>query len=267
MNSKTDSHRKWGLMYSTYREITDIAANSGSILIVPVGSVEQHGYHLPVGTDSLLVEAVTYGGIEKVDQDLPILVTPVIWTGYSPHHQSFGGTVTLDATQLIDLLDAVVESFLNDPFDNILLINGHGGNISHVNTAISVIGDKHSEIDAMSLTYFLLATPFLDDLRDSGTGGMAHGGEFETSLMLHLFPDLVDEEQIEATMLDESYTFGIDDLVEGGEAKIHRNFDFYSDSGAVGDPSVSSAEKGAVLFERLTERMADLLLEVHTTTD
>lgn len=246
----------------TRLEIDDVASQSGSVLVVPVGSVEQHGHHLPVATDTLLADAVAHLGAERVADEQPTLVAPPVWTGYSPHHLSLGGTLTADADQLVELLEAVADSAAELGFDGVLLVNGHGGNGPSVGVAVSTIGDAHPALEVAGVTYFELAEPFVDEIRESDTGGMAHGGEFETSLLLHLHPDLV-REDADAEYLDEPYDRGIKDLLEGGPVASYTEFEEYSESGAIGDPDLASAEKGAELFDRLGDELADVLRTVH----
>jgi creatinine amidohydrolase len=100
-----------------YPEIGAIAGRDGSVAVVPVGSVEQHGHHLPVATDSILAEAVgTEGAARASADDVPVLVTPPIWTGYSPHHLPFGGTVTVEHETLRTLLESVLQHCVGDRF-------------------------------------------------------------------------------------------------------------------------------------------------------
>lgn len=172
----------------TCSEIDAIATANGSVLIVPVGSIEQHGHHLPVAADTILVDAIAHLGGERVADDLPILVTPPVWAGYSPHHMSFGGTITLEHDGLLALLEKIAGAALDNGFDAILLLNGHGGNDSLIGSATSTIGVEHPAVEVAGVAYFKLAASFIDDPREGDTGGMAHGGEFETSLMLYLAP-------------------------------------------------------------------------------
>lgn len=247
----------------TKNEIRDTATADGSLLVVPIGSVEQHGNHLPVGTDSMLVTAVVEQAILTTRDELPVLVTPTVWTGHSPHHRSFGGTISLDADEFISHISAVADSALNEGFDAILFLNGHGGNIPLVNTAPSTIGPEHPDVEVMSLTYFHLAGEAIERIRDSEPGGMGHGGEFETSLMMHLYPDLVDENQLSGTDLDEPYDLALSDLVHGGPLGIYRPFTAYTESGAIGDPTLATAEKGRKLLDALGDALGDLLGEIH----
>lgn len=249
-----------------YKSVAETAQQDGSILIVPVGSIEQHGYHLPVATDTLLVEAMATEAAERVTESIPVLLTPPIWSGFSPHHMPFGGTITLAEDQLLDVLHGIADSALENGFDSLLLLNGHGGNIALVNTASSAIGRDHPDTEVLSLTYFQLAEPFAGEIRESDLGGMAHGGEFETSLMLHLYPDLVDENAFEGTLMDEPYDAGIKDLLEAGPLSVYRPFTDYTTSGAIGDPTVATKEKGEELFDRLADSLEQILRDVHEHT-
>jgi len=247
----------------TAPEVQEIAQEDGSILIVPVGSIEQHGNHLPVSTDTILVDAVAHSGAERIADEVPVLVTPTVWHGYSPHHLPFGGTITIDVNELIDILEAVADSALENGFDSLLLLNGHGGNMSIIDNAVKTIGQEHLEATVHGLTYFTLGARFVDDIRDSEPGGMSHGGEFETSLMMHLRPDLVREDQVEATHKEATFDYESTDLMNGGELGTYRSFDEYSDSGAIGAPELASAEKGKAFLDGLKNEMETLLSQIH----
>lgn len=247
----------------TYQEVKEIANQDGSVLIIPVGSIEQHGYHMPVSTDTILVDAVAHLAAERVVDDVPILVTPPVWSGYSPHHMPFGGTVTLEHDDMLGIIEELADAALDNGFDSLLLLNGHGGNDSLISSATSTIGTDHPKTEVLGLTYFQLAASFIDNIRDSELGGMGHAGEFETSLMLHLRPELVKEDLMEGTNMDEPYPQGIDDLVAGGPLSVYRDFTEYSDSGAIGDPTLASAEKGEQILDRLCDEVADILSQMH----
>jgi creatinine amidohydrolase len=248
----------WAAM--TASGIRDTATRDGSVMVVPVGSIEQHGHHLPVATDTILVDAVVHGAVDHLE-DLPVLVTPPVWSGFSPHHLPFGGTLSLDFAHLQAVLEDIAQTGLDNGFDAVVLVNGHGGNISLIDAVVSTVGaDVDAEI--LGLTYFQLATDEIEALRDSETGGMAHGGEFETSLVLALRPELVGDER-DAELWDEHYEWGGRDLLEGGPLSVYRGFDEYSESGAIGAPELASAEKGERFYEVVTEELAAVLVAVH----
>lgn len=243
----------------TRREIREVGAADGSVVVVPVGSIEQHGHHLPVATDTLLADAVSHHGAERAADDVPLLVTPPVWSGFSPHHMSLGGTMTLELENLLAVLEDVADTALENGFDGVCFVNGHGGNASVIDNAVSTVGKDHPAVEVTGLTYFQLAEPFVDEIRESDVGGMAHGGEFETSLMLHLHAEVVTMEDADAEYLDEPYERGTKDLLVGGPLSTYRPFEEYSESGAIGDPSLASAEKGEELFDRLGDELADVL--------
>lgn len=249
-----------------YPEIGDIAAADGSILVVPVGSLEQHGYHMPTGTDTILVDAVATLGAERVVDDVPVLVTPPVWSGYSPHHMSFGGTVTVEHEHLLWILEDIADSALDNGFDALVLLNGHGGNKSLVASATSTIGKEHPEAEIFGLTYFQLGARFMDEIRESDLGGIVHAGEFETSLMMHLYPELVREDQIESTRRDPDYELQGSDLLDPGMLSNYGDIEDESASGALGAAEYATAEKGLEIFDRLGDEMEIFLTAVHETT-
>ncbi|WP_225336399.1 creatininase family protein [Halomicrobium urmianum] len=246
-----------------YAAIRDTAEEDGSVLVVPVGSIEQHGHHLPVATDTILVDAVVHGGSEQVGADVPVLVTPPVWTGFSPHHLPFGGTLSLEFDHLRALLEDVALTGVENGFDAVCFVNGHGGNAALIDAVVSTVGTS-TDAEVLGTTYFTLATDEIESLRDSETGGMAHGGEYETSLMLHLRPDLVADDDVrDGTVWDEHYDWGGSDLLDAGPLSVYRSFDQYSDSGAIGSPELASAEKGASIYDVVTSELAALLVAIH----
>ncbi|MWV41996.1 creatininase family protein [Natrialba sp. INN-245] len=257
-----ESYRSVSWAMRPANDIRAIGSQDGSVLVVPVGSVEQHGYHLPVGTDTILATAVSSASADAVD-DVPILVTPPIWCGYSPHHRSLGGTLTAAFDQLLAHTQSIVEAGLANGFDAVVLVNGHGGNRALVGAVVSEVGYANPDSQVLGFTYFDLATDLVEEIRDSDLGGMAHGGEFETSLVFHLDPSLVGRDAMDAKPFDEPYDLGDEDLVQPGPLGVYRPFEEYSESGAIGAPERASAEKGEVLFEYLTDEIADLFEAIH----
>lgn len=247
----------------TYPEINDTATEDGSVCVLPIGSIEQHGHHLPVATDSLLVDAIAHGGADRLDTEIPLLVAPTVWSGYSPHHMAFGGTLMVEFDTLLRLASELVGAAFEAGFDGILLLNGHGGNTAMVNAAVTTLGVDYPSGEVVGLTYFRLAAPFIDEIRDSDAGGIAHGGEFETALMTFLAPDLVDLDAAHATYRDEPYDHASREMFDSGPAGVYRPFDEYSDTGELGDPGFASPEKGEELFDRLTAELATVLRQLH----
>jgi creatinine amidohydrolase len=247
----------------TAEEVQEIGASTGSIVVVPVGSVEQHGAHLPVITDTLLVSRVVQASIEQLGQTAPVLDTPPVWLGCSEHHLDFGGTLSVGRETLLAVLEDVADTALENGFDGLVLVNGHGGNKPAIGCAVNDIGAQHPDVTVSGLTYFDLAAEVVPEVRDSDTGGMAHGGEFETSLLLHLAPEVVRTDQLEDMPLDEPAERGLSDMFEPGPLQTYRPFAAYSDSGAIGTPTKASAEKGERLFDAIVAELVDTIRQMH----
>lgn len=251
----------------THAEVNEIARKLGSILVVPIGSLEQHGHHLPTATDTILCDAVAHLGVKRANEEVPVLVTPPVWTGISPHHLEIGATISLEIHTMLALLEEITASSLENGFDAILFLNGHGGNISTVSAMTAHLSPRYPNVDVLGLTYWFLAEPYMDEIRKSERGGFGHGGEFETSLMLHLCPELVDEEAFEAHYADSAYDLGFKDMfVRGPLAEFEpAHGPMYSEGGTRGDPTLASAETGERVYDLLGDELAMLLEEIHET--
>jgi creatinine amidohydrolase len=247
----------------TAPEVRETAERDGSVLAVPVGSLEQHGPHMPTITDTLLCTAVVRAGAEAAaEDDVPVLVTPPVWTGQSRHHLSFGGTASLDVRALLSVLEQLAGTTLGNGFDALLFVNGHGGNVNVLGTAVQEVAEAQ-DAEVLGLTYFALASDVVASVRESETGGISHAGEMETSMMLHLRPDLVREDRIEATPNEKPYRGESEDLMDAGYLSVGRPFSAYTESGALGRPELATAEKGEAFFEGFSEGLADLLREIN----
>jgi creatinine amidohydrolase len=211
-------------------------ARGGAICLVPVGSLEQHGEHLPVSTDSLLAEHVCLEAASRARSD--VLVTPPIWTGFSPHHLRFGATVTLTSATFAALVRDTVQS-LRAWCARVVVVNGHGGNRGPLIT----LGVENG---IESISYWeLVRMPRMSALFPFDLGSVGHAGEFETSVMLEAFPDLVGEPG-----------FGHEPIVEQNAAFLVPEM---GASGVLGDPRAASAEGGRAVLEDIVSALVVVL--------
>jgi len=215
-----------------------------TVLILPLGSVEQHGRHLPVGTDTMLATAVSVAAAERLAGRVAVLPPP--WYGFSEHHMRFAGTITLTAPTMLALVEDVVASVVAHGFRRLALVNGHGGNIGLIDVLSSTLGHRfYGQARIAGLTYFQLAREAIAKLRLSRAGGMGHACEFETAMMQHLRPELVALAMAEVTYPDPGSAYLSTDLLGGSRVRIYHDFGDLSQSGTLGDPSLASAEAGA----------------------
>ena len=177
------------LQEMTWPEISNLSRDIP--VVVPVAALEQHGHHMPVFTDSLLVgEVVRRVGAAMADR---VLIAPLMWLGNSHHHMDFQGTLSASPRVYLDLLNDLAENLIAHGFRRIVFINGHGGNITPGKQAIFEIRQRHrdrSDLLLLFASYWDNANPNAGrpDLVQSQMG---HACEWETSMMLRLAPHLV----------------------------------------------------------------------------
>jgi creatinine amidohydrolase len=219
-----------------------------TVVILPLGSVEQHGRHMAVGTDTLLAYNLALAAADRLAGRVAVLPPP--WYGFSAHHMRFAGTVTLRLETLLSLVDDIAASVVEHGFRRFLIVNGHGGNNGAVDVLASTLGRKHyGKARIAGLTYFQLARDAIANMRESAPGGMGHACEFETSMLLHLRPDLVAMEKAAVTYPDPGSKYLTTDLVGSSAVRAYHDFGDLSESGTLGDPSLATAEKGAGFYD------------------
>lgn len=229
------------------------------VVILPIGSIEQHGNHMPVGTDSMLAHAVSVAAAEAATN---VVVLPPPWFGFSAHHMRFPGSVTLRAETLMAVVEDVVGSLVAHGFRRILVVNGHGGNGGVIDVLASTLGHKHyGAARIVTLTYFALARDAIARQRRSAAGGMGHACEFETSLIQHLRPDLVKIERAQTLYPDPGSDYLTTDLIGSQAVRVYHDFADLSATGTLGDPSLASPEAGEAFFAASVAALADFIAD------
>ncbi|MEZ6058601.1 MAG: creatininase family protein [Planctomycetaceae bacterium] len=216
------------------------------LAIVPIAALEQHGPHMPAGTDTIICTAIAEA-LEQL-QPMNILLTPTLWLGASAHHLRFGATLTANLDTYIATLCEVVESLLKDGYKRILLLNGHGGNVDPLKVALRQLQPKYPESLLVGGSYWSGANDLLHEALEGGHKYVGHACEFETSLLMHLRPELVDHDK--RANAGELVTDQIDGLF------VSRDMMQRTALGSTGRPDLASSEKGAILFKGLVQRLA-----------
>lgn len=230
-------------------------AKQDAMVIIPIGSLEQHGPHLPVEVDSILGETVALRTAQAIAQrGQPVLVLPVLWTGISEHHMSFGGTISLDLAAFSALVGGVVRAVHRHGFRRIVLLNGHGGN----ENALRCITDELTPamgIPIVQFTYWYAAAEAVGAILETQPG-LTHACEAETSMMMAVRPELVATDRI--ALAKANRTADVTDLIGGG-VYLWRSIGARSASGALGNPEAATADKGKRLFDAVSQTLADKL--------
>ena len=232
-----------------------------TVVVVPTGSIEQHGPHLPLDTDSFLCTAVAEAAAERARSDGPVLVVPTVSVGASEHHMAFPGTLTLRPATFLAVVKDLCGSLSRHGFRRQLVVNGHGGNRALLAEAIQEIGFEEP-VHVGLVDYWSLARAVVDDVRESPPGGMAHACEFETSLMLFLRPESVRQDLIEREIPRPRSQSELFDLFLTSPLSTHWKTRELSRSGVMGAPDLATAEKGRRLFEGCADGLARLIEEI-----
>ena len=240
----------WG--ENTRRDLE--AAPDDAVVLFPIGAVEQHGPHLPVDTDAAIAKAIADA---VADQTEDVFALPTLPYGYSPHHGGVPGTVSLSSETTASVVTDVLRSLVDDGFERIVVLNGHGGNRSVVKTAVS---DFRAEtgVSVAFISYWDVIADEIEHLRESERGGVSHGGEIETSLILHLRDHLVGPDRPDYVR-DDRGGYRRTDLFGSGAVYYPEHFDDMTETGISGTPSAASAETGEQLFERSIDALAEFI--------
>ena len=221
-------------------------------VVIPVAACEQHGHHLPVFTDSLLLGEIVRRIGAKLDAQ--VLFAPLLWLGNSDHHLDFPGTVSAPPRVYLDTLNGLAENFIQHGFRRLVFLNGHGGNDVPGRQAIFELRQRHRERDDL---LFLFATYWsLGTSQPEGAFAqreMGHACEWETSMMLRLASHLVRDFQHAAPV-----EFGTP-FTPAARGWITRE---RSAIGHIGQPHLASAEKGEALFSRFAADVEAMLQRV-----
>ncbi len=219
-------------------------------VIVPIAAMEQHGHHLPLFTDSMLLgEVVRRVNAELKDQ---ILVLPLTWLGNSHHHLDFAGTISAVPRVYLDLLVGLIDNLLFHGFHRILLLNGHGGNDVPGKQAIFEIRQayrKRSDLLLLFATYWNLGSRPWETMPSIQQREMGHACEWETSMMLRLAPHLVRSHNVPNVEPGDPFR-------PASRAWITKD---RSEPGHIGNPSLASSEKGEVLFQSFSADCIQLI--------
>lgn len=234
---------------------------SSMVAILPVGAVEQHGPHLPVKVDAAINAGIIERAVAAMTPQTPALVLPAMPVGKSNEHTAFPGTLTLSYETLARLWYEIGESVFRAGCRRIILFNSHGGQPQVMEIVCRELRVKLSMF-AVSASWFKLVKSgdlFSATEREFGI----HGGESETSVMLHLFPDLVNMQLAEnfaprSIEIAKEYDY----LTPEGAVGFGWQAQDLQKAGACGNASLADAARGAIAVERAVAGLLKLIDEV-----
>jgi creatinine amidohydrolase len=242
------------------RELED-AAKQDPVVIVPTGSVEQHGPHNPMDVDVIAPLHVAIRAAGAIN-DFPVLVTPPVWTGFAHYNMGFAGTISLRMETYRNLVLDICRSIYANGFKRIILLNGHGGNQAPNSTVKHELSQEN--IFILTLSWWELVSEEMKKLSTSDGGSVGHGGEWETSVQLYLRPELVAGDRMTKDRdLTNPFSPEVQTFMRGWGAFAERRRDTEKGTGTMGDAFAATTEKGRVIIELASEKLEKLLREYH----
>ncbi|MFC7076244.1 creatininase family protein [Haloarcula halophila] len=222
---------------------------SESLALVPLGSTEQHGPHLPEGTDHIIAEAFA----RRAAEETGYLCTPTITVGVSPHHRQFHGTMSVTAPVFRDYVESLTRSLAEHGIDRVIYVNAHGGNVEHLRE----VGRRLRDAEVMYAIEWMWDESITDRIQEVFETPGPHGGPKETSLIQYLAGELVHEDRIE-----DARDGGLREFDESS-GRVHGARTFYdaidnTDNGVLGDQTDASAAVGEELFEAALDQLCQL---------
>ena len=241
---------------------TETERDHSKVVVVPLGSLEQHGHHLPMLTDTMIITEVARRAESELGEEARFL--PTLWLGASHHHLAYAGTISLSNDLYVKVIEDLLESLILGGFRRIFLLNGHGGNITPGRQALYNVQLRHKDIPELFLAFsswWALAADQVAAIPDLHAHMVTHACEQETSMILRLRPELVDMDSAKGTNISFESAFYVPDFSAPSRVDVPRTFDQLSKTGAFGHPELATAEKGEALFQAAAGEVVKVVRE------
>ena len=248
----TDYWKRTGkkvLWATMLRHELEAALGTNPVVLVPIGSIEQHGPACPLDVDIIGSYAVCLLAAQQID-DFAALVAPPVWYGITPYNMGWIGTITLELDTAIGLLCDICASIHTHGFRKIILVNGHGGNVPLMGVVATKLSQRSIYVGYTSV--WDLGLEAMQQIEERDHGRIGHGGEIETSVQLHLRPFLVDMPRAVAEPIPALAP--VQRHPRLGLIELLRE----TGTGVMGDGTVASAAKGRVFVEAAARNLVEV---------
>ncbi|MDE0301503.1 MAG: creatininase family protein [Candidatus Poribacteria bacterium] len=239
-------------------------ADKNKVVVVPLGSMEQHGHHSPLLTDTYLVTAVA----ERVENELreETYFLPTLWLGASDHHLDLPGTTSVPNHVYTLVIKNIVRSISKAGFQRIFFLNGHGGNVIPGTQALTELANESDEYNNLWMalaSYWSVASPAMAaESHGMRTKQLTHACEYETSMMLALHGEIMRMDRVTASppLLDSPFFHS----ERGGRVNVAKRMNTWTPTGAMGGPQHATEEKGESLLNAITDEVVLFLKDFAT---
>ncbi len=230
-------------------------ADKNKIVVIPLGSMEQHGHHSPLLTDTYLVTEVAVRVEEHLGEQIYML--PTMWLGASDHHLDLPGTVSVTNSVYTAIIKNIVRSIAQAGFRRLVFLNGHGGNVTPGTQAITELtneSDVYNDMWIALSSYWTVAAPAISpENHGMQTKKLTHACEYETSMMLFLHGEIMRMDRVESSPpLINSPFFHSE---HGGRLNVAKRMATRTPTGAMGEPQYATPEKGESLLNAITDEV------------
>jgi creatinine amidohydrolase len=242
----------------TREQIRNLALTA--VAVLPTASIEQHGPHMAILTDTLLCGTVAQQAAEKAAGRAQVVIAPVLCYGNSHHHRPFPGVLSLSSPTYMAAVAEVLEGMVLSGFRKLVILNGHGGNTdSNAVVALDFVNRLGHPVTIATAAYWDIGRPAIVE-QGLMEGGLVpgHAGRFETSMVLAIRPELVDQEALAQTEDATEKAGGIFARLVGGMAQTHGKWG--EGPGHSDHPALASAEEGRVLLDVITDQVAEFFV-------
>jgi len=233
-----------------------------ALVILPVGTVEEHGRHLPVETDATIAEEVAKAIGEDMKNEVPLLVMPTVWSGYSPKEMmKWPGTMRLRTRVFTDMVYDICASLAEMGFKKIMMLDCHGQHAPMLNIVTKDLADNYGVYAVVTSPMVFSAKEF-SEVRKSKQGGVLHACEWETSLMLYLTDRVKMSEVTDEDIMRYHSKFVAGDGASCGQKVVWSTWGLQkSKTGVYGDPTVATREMGEFIMKALLKNYREFIRE------
>jgi creatinine amidohydrolase len=234
------------------------------LALLPVGQLEEHGPHLPVNTDAVIAERLTQAAAQQLE-DLPCLVLPTVWSGYSGRELArWSGTIRVRTRVFADLMHDIVLSLVEMGVRKVVTVNGHGHHPALLEVVAREIADE-TGVYIACVDVAKMAAPAVSRHRKSPPGGCVHGCEFETSLLLYLGCPVDMSQAHDRDVFRYSSAHVPGDGFAGSKSAFWSTWGIQvSETGIYGDPTCATVETGEKIFQEAVTNLVSFCREYHS---
>jgi creatinine amidohydrolase len=248
------------LPYLSHTQIAALPEKANTVIVLPAGSTEQHGPHLPCSVDATIAAGVIGHALARLPAEIPAYALPPISYGKSDEHLHFPGTVTLDGTTLLETIVQIGESVYRSGFRKLLIVNAHGGQPQVMEMAARELRLRHGDYVVVPHFVWRVAHAAGRYLSEREKRLSMHAGHAETAIMLALAPETVRMAEAVANYPPE---FDAPTLSADGRPAAAWTARDFGTSGVIGDPLPATAEQGRAILDSLAESWARGITELH----